>query len=213
VRARESCTAPSRSAVPPHTGEATVAPPRSPAGIRRISEDDGEKMPEARGLCRATYTNSEFTRGLVRSPAGRQDQGIAGSIRHRRRLRRGRNTTDRNYWPGHDDKEGYQSSAAQEASAQGSGSPSEPSGPGASHPFRPRRKIPLIRLEPTDGAQPRINFRLALVSTIYAITELRIIGDLPSPSLLRCKSMGPGGIHSTDTLRFMRGQIKYHPQK
>jgi hypothetical protein len=61
--------------------------------------------------------------------------------------------------------------------------------------------------------EPRINFRLALVSTIYAITELRIIGDLPSPSLLRCKSMGPGGIHSTDTLRFMRGQIKYHPQK
>ena len=45
VRARGSCTAPSRSAVPPHTGEATVAPPRSPAGIRRISEDDGEKMP------------------------------------------------------------------------------------------------------------------------------------------------------------------------
>jgi hypothetical protein len=39
-------------------GEATVAPPRSPAGIRRISEDDGEKMPEARALCRATYTSS-----------------------------------------------------------------------------------------------------------------------------------------------------------
>jgi hypothetical protein len=40
-----SCSAPSRSAVPLIYGEATVAPPRSPAGIRRISEDDGEKMP------------------------------------------------------------------------------------------------------------------------------------------------------------------------
>jgi hypothetical protein len=87
-------------------------------------------------------------------------------------------------------KKGTKAAPPKRPALKGSGSPSEPSGPGASHPFRPRRKIPLIRLEPTDGAQPRINFRLALVSTIYAITELRIIGDLPSPSLLRCKSMG-----------------------
>jgi hypothetical protein len=54
----------------PHTGEATVAPPRSPAGIRRISEDDGEKMPEARALCRATYTTSEPTRPPEATPDG-----------------------------------------------------------------------------------------------------------------------------------------------
>ena len=49
-------------------GEATVAPPRSPAGMRRISEDDGKKMP----------ANSPIERLHVAPPHGGQHTNLAG---------------------------------------------------------------------------------------------------------------------------------------
>jgi hypothetical protein len=62
-------------------GEATVAPPRSPAGIRRISEDDGEKMPEARALCRDMQrlrTANWSLRGGASTHSGEQTRPLVG---------------------------------------------------------------------------------------------------------------------------------------
>ena len=51
------------------------------------------------------------------------------------------------------------------------------------HPFRLRRKVPFVRIKATNRAQPRFYPRLPLVRPIIAVEELRVVGDLPPPSL------------------------------
>lgn len=51
------------------------------------------------------------------------------------------------------------------------------------HPFRFRWQIPCVGVKAANRAQLRIDSGLTPVGPIIAVEELRIIGDLPTPSL------------------------------
>lgn len=79
------------------------------------------------------------------------------------------------------------------------------------HPFRFRWQIPCVGVKAANRAQLRIDSGLTPVGPIISVEKLRIIGDLPTPSLPTREIAGTRrGIHSTDTLRFVYGQMKYH---
>lgn len=68
------------------------------------------------------------------------------------------------------------------------------------HPLGLGWKIPILRIEPSDGAEPCFELELSVMGSAVAIEKLRRVGHpTPPPRLCRQQNrVAPGGRHDTN---------------